>query len=133
MSKKINKKRIAKMQQGRMEKLKRTKGLIWDVGDGIQIKKDAFQFILERPGYETQYYHFDCLDEMLKDLFYVTAAEKMAENDKKNLSGIIESFGETKKWFKDVLSPVLSPFSIPDSTRKLLAENSKTIRDMYFD
>ena len=132
MQKHLNEDRIAKMQTARMEKIKKTKGLIWDIGDGIEICADSRQFILKFSGESEQYYHFDCLDEIIRDIFYKKSTHLLIKNEQKNAEGVLNCLAEAKKWFEIVLAPALSPFTLK-FTRKSLdqSDENEVEREFY--
>jgi len=107
--KKLSVERIIKMQAARTEKLKQTQGLIWDIGNGIEVHADRYQYILVTPGESDRYYHFDCLAELINDLFHKQATKAMLMSEDKGINNVINSLAKTQKWLDTVITTTLTP------------------------
>lgn len=105
MTKQITANHIEMMKKGRMEKIKKTHGLIWDLGKGIEIHADSHQYILKMPSEPDQYYHFNSLDMIVEDLFFKRAISSMIQNEQKNGEGVLAAFAKAQKWIEEIVVP----------------------------
>ena len=120
MPKKLSSERIKKMQEARIEKMQNSQGLVWNLGGGIEVHADRYQFILKFPGDPDRYFHFDHLDLLIEYLFYKRAVNSMIKDERKNAEGVLCALEEAKEWLKKVVTPALSPSVESKITRKSL-------------
>ncbi len=119
MPKILNEEHLAKMKRGREEKAQESKGLIWRLGDDIEIRADRYQLILSITGEPEQYYHYSSLDEIIRDLLHKHAVKLMFKDERKNIIGVLECLNQTNSWLDEILTPALSPFAAQIKAKSL--------------
>lgn len=111
MTKKLNINDSKKMLKIRDEKRKLNCGLILQIWSWISIWADRYQLILKIDWEDNSYYSYNSLDRIIEDLLYRRAILSMIKSEKKDMDSLARAFTDCKLWSKDVLAPLLCPFT----------------------